>query len=72
MQADAGEEGTAADATTAGEERAESPVAGQRDVGLAAHRLVRDSRGHADVESPSDVEELGGIAHISAAAHNAS
>lgn len=69
MQANAGEEGTVADAAAAGEEGAESPVAGQRDdVELTAHRLVRGPRGHTDVESSSDVEELGGVAYITAAA----
>lgn len=35
---------------------------------LAAYRLVPASRVYADVESSSDVEELGGVAYITAAA----
>lgn len=37
---------------------------------LAAHRLVLGSRDHIDVESSSDVEELGGVAYIAAAAQH--
>lgn len=70
LQAGADKEGPVADATAASEERTESPLAGQRDR-LAAHRLVLHPHRHADAESSSNVQELGGVAYIAAAAHHA-
>lgn len=69
MQANArDEEDQTLDSATTSEEGAESPIAGRRDKFLTAHRLDLHPSRHADAESPTDIEEFRGIAHIAAAA----
>lgn len=72
MQANASdEEDQAPDQATAGEEGAESPVAGRRGELLAAHRLDLQPPRHVDPGPPADVQEHRGVAHIAPAAHHA-